>query len=144
MSEAVKDAVMSANESGFDPSLALAAITAWDEGAITARTAPGIGPFLALEALAQTCGMHLRRRHGFMARAYLASVSDLLHDPGLGAAVLTIRAALTAETSAGAAYDVATDSGIACRILMGHEPLTSPDTFFRQRFEALCTPSCSA
>ena len=127
--------------SAFDPSVALDAVVSCDEREIVARTAAELPPYLALEALAQACGLHLRRRHDFAVRAFLASVSDLVHDPGLGRSPLTIHAALVAETSAGAAYDVVTDGVPVCRMVMGHTPLASPDTFFRQRFEALCTRS---
>ena len=130
-----------ANFSAFDPSVALDAVISCDAREIVARTAAGLPPYLALEALAQTCGLHLRHRHGFAVRAFLASVSDLVHDPGLGRSPLTIHATLVAETSAGAAYDVVTDGAPGCRVLMGHTPLASPDTFFRERFEALCTRS---
>ncbi len=125
----------------FDPSQALAGIESWDENGIVARTGAGIGPYLLHEAMAQACGMHLRRLHGFAVRAFLASVSDLRHEPGLGREALTVRAGLVSRTSAGAAYDVAVDGGPACRMLMGCTALDSPDTFFRERFEALCTPS---
>ena len=127
----------------FDPSLALGCIVSWDEHGIVARSRGGIAPSLALEAMAKACGMHLRRLQGFAARAFLASVSDLSLAPSLGSVPLTIRATLTARTSAGAAYDVTVDGGPACRMLMGFEALEYPDTFFRERFEALCTPSCS-
>ena len=127
----------------FDPSLALGSIVSWDEDGIVARSRGGIAPSLALEAMAQACGMHLRRLQGFAARAFLASVADLAVDPSLGSVPLTIRATLTARTAAGAAYDVAVDDGPACRMLMGFEALDRPDTFFRERFEALCTPSCT-
>ncbi|WP_043775147.1 hypothetical protein [Desulfomicrobium escambiense] len=130
-----------ADFSAFDPSMALDAVVSCDEREIVARTADGLPPYLALEALAQACGLHLRRRHDFAVRAFLASVSDLVHVPGLGHSSLTIRATLIAETAAGAAYDVIMDGAPACRILMGHTPLASPDIFFRQRFEALCTRS---
>lgn len=130
-----------ADFSAFDPTMALDAVVSCDEREIVARTAAELPPYLALEALAQACGLHLRRRHDFAVRAFLASVSDLVHDPGLGRSPLTIRATLVAETSAGAAYDVVTDGVPTCRMLMGHTPLASPDTFFRQRFEALCTRS---
>ena len=125
----------------FDPSRALQAVLSWDEGEIAVRTAPGLPPYLALEAMAQACGLHLRKRRGFMVRAFLASVSDLVHEPGLGREALTIRAALTAETSAGAAYAVRIEGGPTCRMLMGYEAVQEPDTFFRNRFEALCSPS---
>lgn len=127
----------------FDPSLALGCIVSWDEHGIVARSRSGIDPSLALEAMAQACGMHLRRLQGFAARAFLASVTDLTTDSSLGSAPLTIRATLTARTSAGASYDVAVDGGPSCRMLMGFEAQEHPDTFFRERFEALCTPSCS-
>ena len=127
--------------SAFDPSRALAGIESWDESGIVARTGAGIGPYLLHEAMAQACGMHLRRLHGFAVRAFLASVSELRHEPGLGGEALTVRAALVSRTSAGAAYDVAVDGGPACRMLMGFTTLDRPDTFFRERFEALCTPS---
>lgn len=130
-----------ADFSAFDPSVALDAVVSCEAREIVARTAAELPPYLALEALAQACGLHLRRRHDFAVRAFLASVSDLVHVPGLGRSPLTIRAALVAETSAGAAYDVVTNGAPACRMLMGHTPLAFPDTFFRQRFEALCTRS---
>jgi len=132
--------------SGFDPALALDAVLSYDEHEIVTRTRPGLPPYLALEAMAQTCGMHLRRRHDFMVQAYLVSMADLLYLPALGDKALTIRAALTVETTAAAAYAVHIDNGPSCRILMGrHTPSGTPDNLFRSRFERLCTtPSFSA
>lgn len=127
--------------SDFNPSLALEAVVSWTDRELVARTAAGLPPYLALEAQAQACGLHLRRRHAFRVRAYLASVTDLVHEPGQGGLPLTIRTTLVSETPAGAAYDVSANGGPACRMLMGHTPLASPDTFFRERFEALCTRS---
>jgi hypothetical protein len=125
----------------FDPSRALEAVLSCDESGIAVRTAPGLPPYLALEAMAQACGLHLRKRRGFMVRAFLASVSDLVHEPGLGREGLIVHAALTAETSAGAAYAVRVEGGPICRMLMGYEAVEEPDTFFRNRFEALCSTS---
>lgn len=125
----------------FDPSRALAAVVSCDDREIEVRTAAGLPPYLALEAMAQACGLHLRKRRDFRVRAFLASVSDLVHAPGLGDSPLAIRAVLTAETAAGAAYAVTVEGGPSCRMLMGHEARNEPDTFFRRRFEALCTPS---
>jgi hypothetical protein len=132
--------------SGFDPALALDAILSCDEREIVTRTRPDLPPYLALEAMAQTCGMHLRRRHDFMVQAYLVSMADLRYPPALGEEALTIRAALTAETTAAAAYTVHIDDGPAFRMLMGrHTPSGTPDNLFRTRFERLCTtPSFSA
>ena len=67
--------------SGFDPALALDAILSCDKREIVTRTRSGLPPYLALEAMAQTCGMHLRRRHDFMVHAYLVSMADLLYPP---------------------------------------------------------------
>ena len=130
-----------ANFTNFDPSRALEAVLSWNESEIAVRTAPGLPPYLALEAMAQACGLHLRKRRAFKVRAFLASVSDLVHDPDLGRKGLAIRAVLTAETSAGAAYSVTVEGGPTCRMLMGHTAIQEPDTFFRRRFEALCSTS---
>ena len=130
--------------SGFDPSLALDAVLDWDERHITTRSAPGLPPYLALEAVAQTCGLHLRRRHGFRIQACLVSLTDLSHSPGLGDAALTIRATLLAETRAGASYAVDVADGPSCRVLMGLTATENPDNLFRERFERLCTPSLNA
>lgn len=126
--------------SGFDPALALDAIQSCDEREIVTLTRPGLPQYLALEAMAQTCGMHLRRRHDFLVQAYLVSVADLLYPPALGEEALTIRAALTAETTAAAAYAVQIDNGPSCRMLMGrHTTSGTTDNLFRTRFERLCT-----
>lgn len=132
--------------SGFDPALALDAILSCDKREIVTRTRSGLPPYLALEAMAQTCGMHLRRRHDFMVHAYLVSMADLLYPPTLGEKALTIRATLTAETSAAASYTAQIDDGPACRMLMGRNtPSDTPDNLFRTRFKRLCTtPSFSA
>lgn len=130
--------------SGFDPSLALEAILDWDERRITTRTATGLPPYLALEAMAQTCGLHLRRLHDFRIQAFLVSLTDLPHIPGLGDAALTIRATLLARTKAGASYAVDVAGGPSCRVVMGLTATDNPDNLFRERFERLCTPSLSA
>ena len=122
--------------SAFDPSMALTAIVSCTKNEIVART-PSLPPYLALESMAQACGMHLRHRHDFRIQAYLVSLSDLLHAPGLGDRPLTIRATLTAETTAGASYLVTVDDAPACRILIGRQPSDQPDTFFRSRFTCL-------
>ena len=126
--------------SGFDPSLALDAILDWDERHITTRTAPGLPPDLALEALAQTCGLHLRRLHGFRIQAFLVALTDLPYVPGLGEAALTIRGTLLAETRAGASYAVDVAGGPSCRVLMGQTATENPDNLFRDRFERLHAP----
>lgn len=128
----------------FDPSRAVQRIMHWDAHSLTARTAAGIGPHLALEAMAQACGLHLRHRHAFRVRAYLAAISDLVHEPVLGSEPLTIRATLTSETTTAAAYALRVDDKPGCRMVMGFSDLDAPDTFFRHRFERLCTPSSNA
>ncbi len=128
--------------SAFDPSKALDAILFCDDSEIVTRT-PSLPPYLALEAMAQTCGMHLRRRHDFRIQAYLVSIGDLLHDPEPRSAHLTIRARMIAETKAGARYDVSVNDAPACRILIGRQA-GRPDTFFRSRFACLSKTSCSA
>ena len=122
--------------STFDPSTALAAIVSCTQREIVART-PCLPPYLALESMAQACGMHLRHLHDFRIQAYLVSVSDYVHAPGLGQSVLTIRATLTAETTAGASYTVTVDDAPACRILIGRQASDQTDTFFRSRFSCL-------
>lgn len=132
--------------SGFDPAQALDAILFCDDREIMTRTRPGLPPYLALEAMAQTCGMHLRRRHDFMVHAFLVSMADLLYPPALGEKALAIRATLTTETTAAASYTVQIDDGPACRLLMGRNtPSDTPDNLFHTRFKRLCTtPSFSA
>ncbi|MBE1426294.1 hypothetical protein H4684_002959 [Desulfomicrobium macestii] len=125
----------------FDPSRALESILSCDARQIVTRT-NSLPPYLALEAMAQTCGMHLRYLHDFRIQAYLVSVADLLYAPGLGAKPLTIRADITARTKAGASYAVTVDDGPACRILIGMNAASdSPDTFFQSRFACLSTIS---
>lgn len=128
--------------SSFDPSSALAAIMYCDEREIVAR-APALPPYLALESMAQTCGMHLRHRHDFRIQAYLVTIDDLLHVPG-PSAPMVIRAAITAETTAGARYAVTVNDAHACRILIGRQASDVPDTFFRSRFACLSKASCNA
>lgn len=124
--------------------MALDAILFCDEREITTRT-PSLPPYLALEAMAQTCGMHLRHRHGFRIQAYLVSVADLLYAPDLGAGPLTIRASMIAETKAGASYVVTVDGGPACRILIGKDARpTSLDTLFQSRFTCLTKTASNA
>lgn len=95
-------------------------------------------PYLALEAMAQTCGLHLRHRHDFRVQAYLVSMADLPYAPGFGDEPLTIRATLDAQTSAGAGYSVTVNDRSAGRIIMGHHGFTdAPDTLFRNRFACL-------
>jgi hypothetical protein len=126
--------------SEFNPALALNAILFCDERDIVTSTRPGLPPYLALEAMAQTCGMHLRRRHDFMIQAYLVSMADLRYPPSLGEKTLVIRAALTTETTTAAAYTLHIDDGPAFRMLMGRRTSTgTPDNLFRTRFERLCT-----
>ena len=125
----------------FDPSRALESILSCDARQIVTRT-NSLPPYLALEAMAQTCGMHLRHLHDFRIQAYLVSMSDLLYDPDLGAKPLTIRADITAETTAGASYAVTVNDAPPCRILIGrHAASDSPDTFFQSRFKCLSTIS---
>lgn len=128
--------------STFDPSLALDAILHCDEHEIVTRT-PALPPYLALESMAQTCGMHLRHRHDFRIKAYLVAIDDLLHVPGQSPP-LVIRAAITAETTAGASYAVTVNDAHACRILIGRQASDMPDTFFRSRFACLSKASCNA
>ena len=129
--------------SGFDPALALDAILSCDEREIVTRTRPGLPPYLALEAMAQTCGMHLRRRHNFKIQAYLVSLDDLVHVPETRTPSLTIRASMMAETKAGARYEVSVNDAPACRILIGRQANDRPDTFFRSRFACLSKDCCN-
>jgi hypothetical protein len=124
--------------SAFDPSRALEAILHYDARRITTRTAGSLPPYLALEAMAQTCGLHLRHRHDFRVQAYLVSLADLPYVPDLGDEPLTIRATLDAETRAGASYSLTIDDAPAGRITMGRHGFTdAPDTLFRNRFACL-------
>ena len=124
--------------SSFDPSRALEAILHYDACQITTRTAKDMPPYLALEAMAQTCGLHLRQRHDFRVQAYLVSMADLPYAPGLGDEPLTICATLDAQTSAGASYSVTVNDSPAGRITMGRQGIAdAPDTFFRNRFACL-------
>jgi predicted hotdog family 3-hydroxylacyl-ACP dehydratase len=129
--------------SAFDPSMALDAILFCDDREIVTRT-HALPPYLALEAMAQTCGMHLRRRHDFKIQAYLVSLDDLVHVPETRTPSLTIRASMMAETKAGARYEVSVNDAPACRILIGRQANDRPDTFFRSRFACLSKASCSA
>lgn len=129
--------------SAFDPSMALDAILFCDDREIVIRT-HALPPYLALEAMAQTCGMHLRRRHNFKIQAYLVSLDDLVHVPETRTPSLTIRASMMAETKAGARYEVSVNDAPACRILIGRQANDRPDTFFRSRFACLSKASCSA
>ena len=128
--------------SAFDPSIALDAILFCDESEIVTH-APALPPYLALEAMAQTCGMHLRHRHDFRIQAYLVSMDDLLHDPEPSSTPLTIRAVMIAETKAGARYTVSINDAPACRILIGRQESDHPDIFFRSRFACLSKASCN-
>ncbi len=126
----------------FDPSTALEAILFSDARRITTRTAKSLPAYLALEAMAQTCGLHLRHRHEFRVQAYLVSMTDLPYAPGLGDEPLTICAALDAETRAGASYSLTVNGAPAGRIVMGrHSFADAPDTLFRNRFACLSSTS---
>lgn len=128
--------------SAFDPSRALKAILHCDTRRITTRTEEALPPYLALEAMAQTCGLHLRHRHDFRVQTYLVSMAGVSHAPGLGAEPLTIEASLDAETKAGASYSVSVDGRPAGRITMGRGGFTdAPDTLFRTRFACLNSTS---
>lgn len=129
---------MALDFSSFDPARALYAILSCDARQITTRTAKALPAYLALEAMAQTCGLHLRHRHDFRVQAYLVSMTGLSHVPGLGDAPLTISATLDAETRAGASYSLIVDDLPAGRIIMGRHGFTdTPDTLFRGRFACL-------
>jgi hypothetical protein len=124
--------------SSFDPSRALEAILHCDARQITTRTAKSLPAYLALEAMAQTCGLHLRQRHDFRVQAYLVSMTDLPYVPGFGVEPLTISATLDAETRAGASYSLTVNDDPAGRIVMGRHGFTdAPDTLFRNRFACL-------
>lgn len=124
--------------STFDPSQALGAILTCDLEHIVTRTSPNLPPYLILEALAQSCGMHLRFRHDFFIDAFLASTKDLIHRDY--PAPVVIEARLTAETSAAASYEVRVNGNAPCRMLMGYRPAPE-NTFFRDRFQCLINPS---
>jgi len=123
--------------SSFDPSVALAAVESCDDSGIVTRTAPGLPPYLALEAMAQSCGLHLRKRHDFRIQAFVASMSSLNGDLLAGEFPLTIRARLVSETAAAASYEVGAEDGPACRMTMGFAA-SAADNLFRNRFERLC------
>lgn len=124
----------------FDPALALASIDRIETTGITTRTPAVMPPFLDIEALAQTCGMHLRWLHDFQIQAYLLSLSDLTCPEQGPALPLTIRASLLTRTTAAARYAVTVAGGQPCTVLMGLRP-SSEDTFFRTRFQCLSTLS---
>lgn len=129
----------------FDPAQALDAIVSWDQTRITTRTAPDLPAYLNLEALAQTCGLHLRRRNDFRIQAFLVSVTGLVYPPSAVQAAWTITACLQTETSNGAGYQVEIDGLTGCRLVMGRRDLPPGhvETCFQERFQWLCTRSCS-
>jgi hypothetical protein len=130
--------------SAFDPALALEAIVRCDRQGITARMRPDLPEGLILEALAQTCGLHLRFRHDFAVTAYLVRVTNLRCAEGMAGSGV-IRATAAAHSGAAASYAVEIENGPTCRILMGHGPASDvPDTFFQDRFRCLSTPSSNA
>lgn len=122
----------------FDPSTALAAILSCGPESIITRTPPDLPPYLLLEALAQTCGMHLRFRRHFLVDVFLASAADLVYEEH--PAPVTIRARLTGQTGAAASYEAAVESGPPCRMILGYRPALA-DTFFRRRFQCLSSHS---
>lgn len=124
----------------FDPSLALARIFRIDQTGITTSTPQTMPPFLNIEALAQTCGLHLRWVHDFHVQAYLLSLSGLTCPDLPPVLPMTIRATLLTRTATAARYAVCIDGGPDCEILMGMRP-SPDDTFFRARFQCLRTPS---
>lgn len=132
---------MDMNFCHFDPSLALAAITACDSQKIQTRTKADLPPWLALEALMQTCGLHLRHMHAFRIQTYLVSVADIVCTPNMGTEALLIEAILDTQTTAAARYTVRLPGSPQGCVLMGYHPDTT-GTILQTRFERLCrTPS---
>lgn len=125
--------------SAFDPRTALRTIVRFDDDEIEAGTAPHLPPFLALEAVTQTCGLHLRFRHGFRVRVVVVRISDLAVPPDLGQDSLTIRATLLGETATAGRYAVRINEGSACTVIMSKEGLDGPDLIFKERFQCLNT-----
>lgn len=129
--------------SAFDPSQALDSILRWDEREMMAQTPVSPSPYLNLEALAQTCGLHLRRRNDFRVQAFLVSVSDLAYPGDAVRAAWTITARLRTETAGGAGYDVEINGVPGGTVVMGRRdlPRGGIDTFSQERFQWLCTRS---
>lgn len=130
----------------FDPSLALQDIL-WCSGTeILTRTRPDLPPYLGLEALAQTCGLHLRRRHEFLVQVYLASMARISW-PKPTMPVRAIHAVLTEETATAARYLLDLNGGPGGEILLSHRALKPENparTFFQERFRCLRTRSWHA
>lgn len=124
--------------SQFNPSQALQAILKYDQKTILTRTAQSLAPYLHLEALAQSCGLHLRFVHDFYIQAFLVSISNLDYDPLYCQKKWIIEAQLTAMTPSGARYVVQTQADHAV-IIMGYNHLAEPDSYFQQRFQCLST-----
>lgn len=135
---------MALDPSAFDPTRALEAIMRCDRQGITTRMQPHLPEGLILEALAQTCGMHLRFRHDFAVTAYLVRLTNLVCTATMAGSGV-IRATATAQTAAAMSYAVEVEDGPSCRILMGFHPASAaPDTFFLDRFRCLSSPSSNA
>jgi hypothetical protein len=128
----------------FDPAQTLEAIVHCDSLGITTRMRPRLPEGLILEALAQTCGLHLRFRHDFAVTAYLVRLTNLLCTATMAGSGV-IRATATAQTAAAISYALEVEDGPSCRILMGFHPApAAPDTFFLDRFRCLSAPSSNA
>lgn len=135
---------MALDFSAFDPGLALEAILRCDNQGIMTRMRSDLPEGLILEALAQTCGLHLRFRHDFAVTAYLVRLTNLLCTTNMSGSGV-IRATATAQTAAAMSYELAVEDGPSCRILMGFHPApAAPDTFFLDRFQCLSSPSSNA
>ena len=125
--------------SAFDPRWALQSIVRCDASEIVAGTAPHLPPFLALEAVTQTCGLHLRSVHDFRIRVVVARISMLPVPSDLGHDSLLIHATLLGETAAAGSYAVRINEGPACTVIMGKESLDGSDHIFKKRFQCLLT-----
>jgi len=126
---------MVAKFSRFNPSLALDRIIRVSADTIVTQTSD-LSDYLLLEALAQSCGLHLRWKHDFQVAAYLVSCSDLTL-PAANCSPQQITATLANQTSTAACYTVTVSPDkLRGTIIIGYAPATYQEHFAR-RFECL-------
>lgn len=123
----------------FDPSCALEAILDYGPKKILCCTPQRPAPYLHLEALAQSCGLHLRYIHNFQVQAFLVSIANLTYPLDQAQECWTITATLCAHTSTAALYTVSFLHDCTCTITMGYQDRETVDTYFQDRFLWLST-----
>lgn len=121
----------------FNPSRVVHRINSCTDDELQSET--GVLPFVSLlEAMAQSCGLHLRWRHAFLVNAYLVSCSSLTLPPAVGPyPAQHIHARCISVTSQAALYEVLVmPLSLRCRMLVGYAPSVFQE-HFHHRFQCL-------